>query len=149
MRATTRLCVANYNTTLSSDSLESGTGSSNSLRSAKESLRTDPQRFAASCTGGWIHMTEIPGYSSAARDDAVGGLLSCQILGMRMPSPDDMRARTGRPGRGTQRHQRRAGVGAISGVPTISFKSPWSSPKPLFDGRPPSGSRAKTGEPRG
>jgi hypothetical protein len=30
MRAT-RLSVANYNTTLSSDSLESGTGSSNSL----------------------------------------------------------------------------------------------------------------------
>jgi hypothetical protein len=36
MRAT-RLSVANYNTTLSSDSLESGTGSSNSLRSANES----------------------------------------------------------------------------------------------------------------
>jgi len=34
MRAT-RLGVANYKTTLSSDSLESGTGSSNSLRSAK------------------------------------------------------------------------------------------------------------------
>jgi hypothetical protein len=32
MRAA-RLSVANYNTTLSSDSLESGTGSSNSLRS--------------------------------------------------------------------------------------------------------------------
>jgi hypothetical protein len=31
MRAT-RLSVANYNTTLSSDSLESGTGSSNSRR---------------------------------------------------------------------------------------------------------------------
>jgi hypothetical protein len=31
MRAT-RLSIANYNTTLSSDSLESGTGSSNSLR---------------------------------------------------------------------------------------------------------------------
>jgi hypothetical protein len=29
--------VAIYNTTLSSDSLETGTGSSNSLRSAKES----------------------------------------------------------------------------------------------------------------
>jgi hypothetical protein len=37
MRAT-RLSVANYNTTLSSDSLETGTGSSNSLRSAKQSL---------------------------------------------------------------------------------------------------------------
>jgi hypothetical protein len=37
----TRLSVANYNTTLSSDSLETGTGSSNSLRSAKESLRTN------------------------------------------------------------------------------------------------------------
>jgi len=40
MRAT-RLSVANYNTTLSSDSLETGTGSSNLLRSANESLRTD------------------------------------------------------------------------------------------------------------
>jgi hypothetical protein len=40
MRAT-RLSVANYNTTLSSDSLESGTGNSNSLRSANESPRTD------------------------------------------------------------------------------------------------------------
>jgi hypothetical protein len=40
MRAT-RLRVANYNTTLSSDSLESGTGSSNPLRSTNESLRTD------------------------------------------------------------------------------------------------------------
>jgi hypothetical protein len=37
MRAT-RLSVANYNTTLSSDSLESGTGSSNSLRSTNESI---------------------------------------------------------------------------------------------------------------
>ena len=37
----TRLGVANYNTTLSSDSLETGTGSSNSLRFAKESVRTD------------------------------------------------------------------------------------------------------------
>jgi hypothetical protein len=37
MRAT-RLGVANYNTTLSSDSLESGTGSSNSLRSPIQSL---------------------------------------------------------------------------------------------------------------
>jgi len=36
MRAT-RLSVANYNTTLSSDSLETGTGSSNSLPSATES----------------------------------------------------------------------------------------------------------------
>jgi hypothetical protein len=36
MRAT-RLSVANYNTTLSSDSLETGTGSSNSLRSATQS----------------------------------------------------------------------------------------------------------------
>jgi hypothetical protein len=36
MRAT-RLSVANYHTTLSSDSLESGTGSSNSLRSATQS----------------------------------------------------------------------------------------------------------------
>ena len=40
MRAT-RLSVANYNTTLSSDNLEIGTGSSNSVRSANESLRTD------------------------------------------------------------------------------------------------------------
>jgi hypothetical protein len=40
MRAT-RLSVANYNTTLSSDSLESRTGSSNPPRSANESLRTD------------------------------------------------------------------------------------------------------------
>jgi hypothetical protein len=38
MRAT-RLSVANYNTTLSFDSLESGTGSSNSLRSAKQSSK--------------------------------------------------------------------------------------------------------------
>ena len=37
----TRLSVANYNTTLSSESLETGTGSSNSLRSANESMRTD------------------------------------------------------------------------------------------------------------
>ncbi len=37
MRAT-RLSVANYNTTLSSDSLETGTGSSNSLRSTIQSL---------------------------------------------------------------------------------------------------------------
>jgi hypothetical protein len=37
----TRLSVANYNTTVSSESLETGTGSSNSLRSAKESVRTD------------------------------------------------------------------------------------------------------------
>ena len=37
MRATC-LSVAGYNTTLSSDSLETGTGSSNSLRSAKESV---------------------------------------------------------------------------------------------------------------
>jgi hypothetical protein len=48
MRAT-RLSVANYNTTLSSDSLESGTGSSNSLRSASQSLAldlvTDAQRY--------------------------------------------------------------------------------------------------------
>jgi len=42
MRAT-RLSVANYNTTLSSGSLEIGTGSSNSVRSANESLRTDVQ----------------------------------------------------------------------------------------------------------
>jgi hypothetical protein len=34
----TRLSVANYNTTLWSESLETGTGSSNSLRSANESL---------------------------------------------------------------------------------------------------------------
>jgi hypothetical protein len=40
MRAT-RLSVANYNTKLSSDSLGSGTGSSNPLRSANESARTD------------------------------------------------------------------------------------------------------------
>ena len=33
----TRLSVANYNTTLSSESLETGTGSSNSLRSGNES----------------------------------------------------------------------------------------------------------------
>src|SRR5437870_68379 len=33
----TRLSVANYNTTLSSESLEAGTGSSNSLRSATQS----------------------------------------------------------------------------------------------------------------
>src|SRR5260370_12485070 len=37
----TRLSVVNYNTTLSSESLETGTGSSNSLRSPKESVRTD------------------------------------------------------------------------------------------------------------
>src|ERR1700693_1023498 len=37
----TRLRVANYNTTLSSESLEPGTGGSNSLRSANESVRTD------------------------------------------------------------------------------------------------------------
>ena len=40
MRAT-RLSVANYNRTLSSDSLESGTGSSNSLRSATQSSMWD------------------------------------------------------------------------------------------------------------
>jgi hypothetical protein len=34
----TRLSVTNYNTTLSSDSLETGTGSSNSLRSASPSV---------------------------------------------------------------------------------------------------------------
>ena len=34
----TRLSVANYNTTLSSERLETDTGSSNSLRSASESL---------------------------------------------------------------------------------------------------------------
>jgi hypothetical protein len=34
----TRLSVTNYNTTLSSDSLETGTGSSNSLRSAIQSF---------------------------------------------------------------------------------------------------------------
>jgi hypothetical protein len=44
----TRLSVANYNTTLSSESLETGTGGSNSLRSANESascrlFRTDCQ----------------------------------------------------------------------------------------------------------
>ena len=33
----TRLSVANYNTTLSSDSLDTGTGSSNSLPSASQS----------------------------------------------------------------------------------------------------------------
>ena len=37
----TRLSVANYKTTLSSDSLESGTGSSNSLRSILQSLGFD------------------------------------------------------------------------------------------------------------
>jgi hypothetical protein len=37
----TRLSVANYNTTLSSESLETGTASSNSLSSANESLRID------------------------------------------------------------------------------------------------------------
>ena len=37
----TRLSVANYNTTLSSESLETGSGGSNSLRSANESVRTD------------------------------------------------------------------------------------------------------------
>jgi hypothetical protein len=46
MRAT-RLSVANYNTTLSSDSLETGTGSSNSLRSTIQSpsSRTSQFRF--------------------------------------------------------------------------------------------------------
>ena len=43
MRAT-RLSVANYNTTLSSDSLESGTGSSNSLRSGIQSSKLDRLR---------------------------------------------------------------------------------------------------------
>ena len=44
MRAT-RLSVANYNTTLSSDSLESGAGSSNSLRSAGHSRVAQPLGF--------------------------------------------------------------------------------------------------------
>ena len=40
-RFTTRLDVAKLNMMLSSDSLETGTGSSNSLCSANESLRTN------------------------------------------------------------------------------------------------------------
>ena len=40
-RFTTRLDVAKLNMMLSSGSLETGTGSSNSLRSGNESLRTD------------------------------------------------------------------------------------------------------------
>jgi hypothetical protein len=40
----TRLSVANYNTTLSSESLETGTGSSNSLRSAIQSSKLDRLR---------------------------------------------------------------------------------------------------------
>ena len=45
MRAT-RLSVTNYNTTLSSDSLETGTGSSNSLLSAKQSAIQMRTKFA-------------------------------------------------------------------------------------------------------
>ena len=41
----TCLSVADYNTTLSSDSLETGTGSSNSLRSANKSLSPTLIRF--------------------------------------------------------------------------------------------------------
>jgi hypothetical protein len=48
------LSVGNYNTTLSSDSLETGTGSSNSLCSATQSLifgvlQRDLQRISAHC----------------------------------------------------------------------------------------------------
>jgi len=45
MRAT-RLSVTNYNTTLSSDCLETGTGSSNSLLSAKQSAIQMRTKFA-------------------------------------------------------------------------------------------------------
>jgi hypothetical protein len=59
----TRLSVANYNTTVSSESLETGTGSSNSLRSAIESFsvydsarhdrNTHPHgRFRIACGSG-------------------------------------------------------------------------------------------------
>jgi hypothetical protein len=51
----TRLSVANYNTTLSSESLETGTGSSNSLPSASQSVlfrRSGGAPRSARCAGG-------------------------------------------------------------------------------------------------
>jgi hypothetical protein len=52
------LSVGNYNTTLSSDSLETGTGSSNSLCSAKQS---GPARFI---TPGIASFTENPSFTA-------------------------------------------------------------------------------------
>ena len=57
MRAT-RLSVANYNTTLSSNSLESGTGSSNSLRSTGPAPA--PPHFRGQCSARY---TVIPNFN--------------------------------------------------------------------------------------
>src|ERR1700680_2751703 len=63
MRAT-RLSVANYNTTLSSDSLETGTASSNSLRSAKLSSIFDilwrDERNPRACGTLRVHLFGAP-----------------------------------------------------------------------------------------
>jgi hypothetical protein len=60
----TRLSVANYNMTLSSESLETGTGSSNPLPSANESLRTDTGSGVIS----WAQRK--PGYQKGPRAHA-------------------------------------------------------------------------------
>ena len=65
----TRLSVANYNTTLSSESLETGTGGSNSLRSATESRL--------------YHYRALDGFNHHARD---AGLPSCHELQVTMGS---------------------------------------------------------------
>ena len=52
----TRLSVANYNTTLSSESLETGTGSSNSLRSAKQSRKLRRVGHLGWHVKGWLEM---------------------------------------------------------------------------------------------
>src|SRR5258708_29695261 len=56
----TRLSVANYNTTLSSDSLESGTGSSNSLRS----------KLGINVTTLWRKRKDFAGLRSAGQGGA-------------------------------------------------------------------------------
>ena len=55
----TRLSVANYNTTLSSESLETGTGGSNSLRSAKQSFSTGPLPGGGSEFGHHHHVNRV------------------------------------------------------------------------------------------
>jgi hypothetical protein len=66
MRAT-RLSVANYNTTLSSDSLESGTGSSNSLRSASH-IWTPPACKGDCRRDGWITPAVMKNLQQAGQD---------------------------------------------------------------------------------
>jgi hypothetical protein len=80
MRAT-RLSVANYNTTLSSDSLETGTGSSNSLRSANESLRTDSRPNEAK---SFCDLSRRPSFW---RPQARGLAQLAQGLGLDLPNP--------------------------------------------------------------